>query len=294
MPALCGMPAPSHKLWKVTQAQRTGPVWSMYTRREIKGRGNDTPSPNVYVLPSALSQRSFTLSKRLPSEAEMSDRSVPGPKYMPKPVVCIRVTTLKSRPQSAPSSRGIPGPAKYYPKFNPGKFKRSPSFTLKSRVSFGDPMGPASKTSPGPAAYMLPSTVTDVRPISLKGRVFMKTNADRTPAPNCYRPTRGARPASSRAYTIAFRRDMKDKSRDTPGPIYDPLKPMGFQKVRSWSSKSRARPASAMPARRGSATPEPSTKSHSLKRSQSAKGPRTRVAAADPVTAPPPVVPIEE
>eukprot|EP01083_Nonionella_stella_P204411 745185_1 len=239
MSRIPGVPAPSHVLWKTTQAQLCGPAHPLKPRRD---RGNkttpsQTPAPNRYT-PRRLSKSySYSMGIRLKSESELKDACVPGPTkynstksykalYDKSPSWSMQSRTLLQSQTKANLKK--PGPTKYYPKPNP-KLRRSPSYSFRPRLQRGSPLDALGcKDNPGPSAYYLPSTLSTHRySITMKSRTY-KLNKQQlsNPAPNHYNPKRGSRPHSARTCTMSFRINSKSKKHASPGPIYNVTKPM--------------------------------------------------------------------
>lgn len=240
MSRLLGTTAPPHKLWLTTQAQLPGPAWHINPRRELPNKSSQkTPAPNKYnPRKSLLKSRSYSIGVRLKTECELKDSNVPGPaKYNScqsfKSLYDIHPSwTIQSRRKNANDNRhkkAFPAPNKYWPKKNP-KLRRSPAFSMTSRLDYGSPYYSANKSNPGPGSYNIKSTIAQHKyPISIKGRRYV-INKSKTPATNHYKVTRSSRPSSARSCTMGFRHKRpKLKIHSTPGPIYHVLKPMGYR-----------------------------------------------------------------
>jgi len=225
------LPATPRNIWKVSQASKTGPAWSMGKRRkDPKTTKDDLPGPNIYGMPSKLSNRSFVIGTRF-KDKDHND-AIPGPakyditeSYQTVKPQTPRYSMGSKRTKQKSVLHTAPGPAKYLPPAGT-KHKKAPKYTFSTRNKKTSSSG----ATPGPAAYSLPSTRAKPT-ITLKGRwKKLKTDSDHTPAPNQYNPARSARPTSARSVTISARKYLPDKSGESPGPgLYNPLRNMGYQ-----------------------------------------------------------------
>ena len=179
---------------------------------------------------------SYSIGVRLKSETEMKDQSVPGAgKYNSNPSYKKLYDTLPqfsiySKPKLYNNMSNIPAPNKYFPKHNP-KRKSAPKYSMKPRLLVGSPMYAmtSNRRGPGPGAYNLKSTVSAQQyKIKFKPRRSL-SNKNVTPAPNHYKPDRGSRPQSAHSYSMLFRRQVKNHMHESPGPIYNTLRPLGYQ-----------------------------------------------------------------
>lgn len=225
---MSSVPARPCKLWKVSQATRSGPAWTIGTRNTKRNRKNDGPAANAYKIPSSKSKRSCKIGKRFTNKDH--DELLPGPaKYnISESYKTVKTSTprfsikAKRKDRGEPLGHEIPGPGKYYPSANT-KYKKQPKYSFSARNSDN-----SKSNTPGPAAYHLPST-RSVSKITMKGR-WKSRQKSNTPGPNHYNPERGARPQSARSCSISARNFLPDKSRDSPGPaLYNPSKNMGYQ-----------------------------------------------------------------
>lgn len=225
---MSSLPARPGKLWKVSQANRSGPAWTMGVRNTKINNKNDTPAANAYSIPSKKSKRGGKIGKRF--DNKNADELLPGPaKYnISDSYKCVKHTTpqysikAKRKDGGEPLGHEIPGPSKYYPSANT-KYKKQPKYSFSARNS-----DDRKSSTPGPAAYSLPNTRSASK-ITMKGR-WKKKQKSNTPGPNHYNPERGARPQSARSCSISARNFMPDKGQDSPGPaLYNPSRNMGYQ-----------------------------------------------------------------
>lgn len=236
-------PAPSHSLWRTTQAQLPGAAFSIKPRRDLtnKTTPSQTPAPNKYAPQRLLKSHSFSIGMRLKSESELNQSSCNKQYNSTKAYKRLYdVTpswTMQSRTilnSQTKGNRNKPAPNNYFPKTNP-KLRRAPSWSFRPRLQHGSPLeSMGCKNNPGPSAYYLPSCVGSQKyqyPITIKARRYVINKQKLNhPAPNLYKPTRGSRPVSARAWTMAGRINSKSKRHMSPGPIYNVCKPMGYQK----------------------------------------------------------------
>lgn len=224
---MASLPARPSGLWKVSQANRSGPAWTIGTRDKRNKKKNETPAANAYKIPSTKSRRGCKIGKRFSNKD--ADELLPGPaKYnisdsykSVKPGTPRYSIKAKRKDHGEPLGHEIPGPGKYYPSANI-KYKKQPKYTFSAR-NHDD----RKDTTPGPAAYHLPTTRSSSR-ITMKGR-WKKKQKSNTPGPNHYNPERGARPQSARSCSISARNFIPDKFEDSPGPaLYNPSRSMGY------------------------------------------------------------------
>merc|ERR1719499_554997 len=241
-----GMPGRASSLWKVTQTRSCGPAYSLSKKRKKKDRTRgQTPGPNAYKLPDLMTSNKRAVKfggarTKFGSIGGTLDMSIPGPNRY-NPTKCkinyksAPSISISKRPKSAPLERAkeaIPGPGKYSVRSDsfrgPSRYRRNPAYSLRPRVWGQKSMQATGHASPGPAAYILPTTMK-YRGISLKGRT-KALEADPTPAPNQYKlPNRSARPWSSRSCSIAAKWRKSGSDSSTPGPIYNTVRGMGYR-----------------------------------------------------------------
>lgn len=180
---------------------------------------------------------SYSIGVRLKSEIELKDKAIPGAgkynsRYAYKKLYdSLPQFTLRPRTPIYMPSKGIPAPNKYFPGPNP-KQRFAPKYSMKPRLEVGSPMYSLSsnRRGPGPGAYNIKSCIAVQQyKIKFKSRHDLRDRSI-SPACNHYKPDRGSRPHSAHSYSMLFRRQVKNLAYESPGPIYNTLRPLGYRK----------------------------------------------------------------
>jgi len=196
----------------VLSQKKTGPMWSMTGRTEIKtlslGPGPGAYSPHTAGLPKA---PSYSMLAR--KEDKPTSGANPGPgAYSPDGKLRKQIpVSLKSRHSTPSANAGQPGPGAYTPS-NPNHV--SSQWTMLGRRS-----DKGSSSTPGPLDYR-PEKPQTARVSSIHTKIKYKDSESlRNPGPGAYNETDASRyRAKAPIYSIQGRTGYAPMSAKTPGP----------------------------------------------------------------------------